>query len=58
MSRAPEDETSPFRWIEQARQPKPRPKFPFVATINGERVIVWPDWFEHEEEEGWPEDHP
>lgn len=35
-------------------KPKPKPpeqktKFPFAATINNERVIVWPDWVEHEE---------
>ena len=30
--------------------PERRTKYPFLATINGEPVIVWPDWIEREEE--------
>ena len=28
--------------------------FPFAATVNGEPVVVWPDWIEREE----PSDEP
>lgn len=38
-------ESSPYRWVEAARVTH-RTRFPFKATINGEEVVVWPDWIE------------
>lgn len=38
--------------LEKPKPPPPKTKFPFKAVINGEPVIVWPDWTEREEEPG------
>ena len=44
-------------WLPGHEPPPPAPdpqhapvtKYPFAATINGRRAIVWPDWIEYEE---------
>lgn len=46
------------KWLPGFEPVHTKTKFPFAATINGEPVVVWPDWIEHQksEEDRWLHD--
>jgi hypothetical protein len=48
---------SPYRFIEETLLAS-RTRYPFRATINGEPVIVWPDWIERDDSDDDPYDVP